>query len=54
MKPEPEDFYAALVDQRNAALDQLANALAENAALRREIERLSVVEGGDTACLRSR
>ncbi|MFG6566660.1 hypothetical protein [Sulfitobacter sp. 1A13679] len=45
MKPEPEDFYAVLVDQRNAALDQLANALAENAALRREIDRLVAAEG---------
>lgn len=42
----PEDYYAVLVAQRNTALDQLANALAENAALKREIERLSGAREG--------
>lgn len=41
MTPEPQDYIAALEVQRNDAMNRLANALAENAALRREIERLT-------------
>ncbi len=41
VRASPEDYYAALQDQRNSALDQLVNAQAEIAALKRELSALS-------------
>lgn len=38
MKPEPEDYYAALVQQRNDALNLVANLMAEVAMLRRMLD----------------
>ena len=41
MQTAPEDYYAALVRQRNEALDRLANAEAELAAATRAIADLT-------------
>lgn len=40
LKAQPEDFYAALVRQRNEALDRAANAEAQLAAARRVVADL--------------
>ena len=37
MKPEAQDYIAALESQRNAALNEAVNLRAELAALRREL-----------------
>lgn len=46
-KPEPEDYYAALVQQRNQAMDLVVNLSAEVAMLRRQIDAFSAKEAMD-------
>ena len=41
MKTVPEDYYAALIRQRNEALDRLANTEAELAAAGRAVAELT-------------
>lgn len=45
LEAEPDDYYRLLVEQRNAALDQLVNSRAELIAALREIERLRTLLG---------